>query len=107
MKKILESETFHLKKIYKFFFDHFLIKRTGFALIEKTLLKIKSCVFRTNNARYEKILTRKIVHLNEIYNFNLKHFFYKTHGFCFIVKNFIKNQKINFSDKLCDIQSKC
>ena len=36
-KKILESKTDHLKKIYKFCSDHFLIKRTVFVLIEKTL----------------------------------------------------------------------
>ena len=29
-KKILKSETVYLKKIYKFCFDHFLIKRTVF-----------------------------------------------------------------------------
>ena len=45
MKKISESETVYLKKIYKFCFDHFLIKRTVFALIEKTLLKIKNLWF--------------------------------------------------------------
>ena len=45
MKKILESETFHLKKIYKLCFDYFLIKRTVFVLIGKTLLKIKKLWF--------------------------------------------------------------
>ena len=43
-KKILESKTVHLKKkIYKFCFDQFLVKRTVFLLIEKTLLKLKNC----------------------------------------------------------------
>ena len=27
--------------------------------------------------------------------------------FVLIVKNVIKNQKLNFSDKLCDIQKEC
>ena len=76
MKKVLESETFYLKKIYKFCFDHFLIKRTVFVLIDKPLLKIKSFSFRINNARYEKMLQSKIVHLKEIYNFDFDHFLF-------------------------------
>ena len=54
-KKILESKTVHLKKIYKFYLNHFLVKRTVFVLIEKTLLKIiQNCGFRPNKARCEK-----------------------------------------------------
>ena len=71
MKKILESETVHLKKVYKFCFDYFLIRRTVFFLIVKTLLKIKSCSFRPYNARYEKMLKSKIVHLKKIYKFDV------------------------------------
>ena len=63
---MLQSKIVHLKKIYKFGFDYFLEKRTVFILIKKTLLKIKSCGFRPNNARYEKMLSSKIVHLKEI-----------------------------------------
>ena len=37
-----------------------------YILFKKTLLKIKSCGFRTNNARYEKMLKSKIVQLKEI-----------------------------------------
>ena len=66
---MLRSKIIHLKKIYKFAFDHFLEKLTVFILIKKTL-KIKSCGFPSNNARYEKMLTNKIVHLKEIYNFH-------------------------------------
>ena len=47
----------------------FLEKRKVFILIKKTL-KIKNYGFQTNNARYEKILKNKIVHLKEIYNFD-------------------------------------
>ena len=81
-------------------------KRTVFILIKKTLLKIKSCGFRPNNARYEKMLKSKIVHLKKIYNFDFDHFFIKRTVFVLIVKNFIKNQKFNFPDKLCDLTSK-
>ena len=78
-----------------------------FILIKKTLLKIKSCDFRPNNARYEKMLRSKIVHLKKIYNFYLDHFLIKRRVFVLIVKNVIKNQKFNFPDKLCDIRNKC
>ena len=47
--KMLRSKILHLKPIYKFYFDHFLKKRT---LIKKTWFKIKSCGFRLKNARY-------------------------------------------------------
>ena len=50
-KKMLTSKIIHLKETYKFCIDHFLEKRTVFILIKKTLLKIKSCGFRPNNAR--------------------------------------------------------
>ena len=82
-EKILRSKIIHLKETYNFYFDHFLEKRTVFILIKKTLLKIKSCGFRPNYGRYEKMLKSKIVHLKEIYNFDFDHFFDKTHGFCF------------------------
>ena len=106
-EKMLRSKIIHLKETHKFCFDHFLEKRTVFILIRKTLLKIKSCGFWGNNARYEKMLTRKIVHLKKIYNFNFDHFLIKRTVFVLIVKNIIKNQKFNFPDKLCDIRNKC
>ena len=102
-EKILQSKIIHLKETYKFFCDHFLEKRTVFILIKKTLLKIKSCGFRPNNARYEKMLRSKIVHLKKIYNFYFAHFFYKTHGFCFNRENVTKKQKLNFPNKLCNV----
>ena len=104
---MLKSKMIHLKETYKFCFDHFLEKRTVFILIKKTLLKIKSYGFRPNNARYEKMLRSKIVHLKKIYNFDFDHFLIKRTVFVLIVKNVIKNQKSNFPDKLCDIQKKC
>ena len=96
----------HLKEIHNFGFDHFFEKLTVFILIKKTLLKIKSCVFRPNNARYEKMLRSKIVHLKEMYNFDFDHFLIKRTVFVLIVKNVIKNKKFNFLDKLCDIRNK-
>ena len=104
---MLRSKIIHLKETYKFCFDHSLEKRTVFILLTETLLKIKSCSFRPNNARYEKILTSKIVHLKKIYNFDFDHFLIKRTVFVLMVKNVIKNQKLNFPDKLCDIRNKC
>ena len=98
-EKMLTSKIIHLKETYKFSFDHFLEKRTVFILIKKTLLKIKSCGVRANNARYEKMLTRKIVHLKKVYNFDFDHFLIKRTVFVLIVKNVIKNQKFNFPEK--------
>ena len=103
---MLTSKIIHLKETYKFCFDHFLEKRTVFILVKKTLLKIKSCGFRPNNGRYEKMLTCKIVHLKETYKFCFDHFLIKRTVFVLIVKNVIKNQKFNFPDKLCDIRKK-
>ena len=42
----------HLKQIYKFYFDYFLEKRTVFILINKTLLKIKSCVIKNQKFNF-------------------------------------------------------
>ena len=78
--------------------------KTVFILIKKKLLKIKSCGFQPNNARCEKMLLKKIVHLKEIYNFDFEHFLIKRTVFVLILKNVIKNQKFNFLDKLCDIK---
>ena len=98
-EKMLTSKIVHLKETYKFCFDHFLEKRTVFILIRKTLLKIKSCGFRANNARYEKMLRSKIVHLKKNYNFDFDHFLIKCTVFVIIVINTIKNQKFNFLAK--------
>ena len=107
-EKMLRSKIVHLKKIYKFCFDHFLIKRTVLVLKNiKHCLKIKSCHFRPNNGRYEKMLRSKIVHLKKIYNFDFDHFLIKRTVFVLIVKNVIKNQKFNFLNKLCDIRNNC
>ena len=95
-EKMFKSKIVHLKQTYKFYLNHFLEKRMVFILIKKTLLKIKSCGFRPNNARYEKMLKSKIVHLKKIYNFYFDHFLIKRRVFVLNVKNVIKS-KIQFS----------
>ena len=102
---MLRSKIIHLKDTYKFCFDHFLEKRIVFILIKKALLKIKSCGFRPNNARYEKMLTSKIVHLKKIYNFDFDHFWIKRTVFVLIVENVIKNP--NDSAKTRQFKPEC
>ena len=114
-EKMLKAKIIHLKETYKFCFDHFLIKRTVFILIKKTLLKIKSCGFRPNNRRYEKISISKIVHLKENHNFDSDHFLIKRTVFVLIVKNVIKNLlrfartfslRASRSD-ICELRAQC
>ena len=50
---MLKSKIFHLKEIYNFDLDQFLIKRTVFVLIMKNVIKIKNSIFRTNSATYK------------------------------------------------------
>ena len=71
------------------------------------MLKIKSCGFPPNNARCEKMLRSKIVHLKEIYNFYFDHFLIKHTVFVLIVKNVIKNQKFNFPEQTMQRTKKC
>ena len=103
-KKMLTSKIVHLKETYKFYFNHFLEKCPVFILFKKTSLKIKSCDFRPNYARYEKILQSKIVSLKETYKFCFDHFLIKRTVFVLIVKNVIKNQNFNFAAKQCKIK---
>ena len=52
------------------------------------------------------MLRSRIVYLKEIYNFDSDHFLINNTVFVLISKNVIKNQKLNFPDKLCEIQKK-
>ena len=103
-EKMLKSKIVHLKETYKFYFNHFLEKFPVFILIKKKSLKIKSCGFRPNYERYEKIWKSKIVYLKETYKFYFDNFLIKRTIFVLIVKNVIKNQNFNFAAKQCKIQ---
>ena len=52
------------------------------------------------------MLRNKIIRFNKVYKFYFDYFLIKCTVFVLNVKNVIKNQKFNFSDKLCDIQKK-
>ena len=60
--------------------------------VENGFYKIKESIYRPNNARYEKMLSNKIVHLKEIFNFGFDYFLIKRTVFVLIVNNVIKNQ---------------
>ena len=86
--KMLRNKIIHLKKIYKFFLDHFLVKCTVLVLsIKNDIYKIETSTFQSNHARYEKILTNKIVHLKKIYKFVFDYFLVK----CMVLVLSIKN----------------
>ena len=104
---MLRSKIIHLKEIYNFDFDHFLIKRTVFVLIVKNVIKNQKFNFPDTLRLTKQMLRSKIVRFKKIYKFCYDHFWIKCTVFVLIVKNVIKNQKFNFPDKLCNIQKKC
>ena len=104
---MLISKIIYHKETYKFCFNHFLEKSTVFILIRKNVVKNKKLWFPAKQCKIRKNVKSKIVHLKKIYHFDFDHFLIKRTVFVLNVKNVIKNQKLNFSDKLCDIQKKC
>ena len=54
-EKMLRNKILHLRKIYKFDFNHFLLKHTVFVLsIKNGFYKIKKSIFWPNSATYKK-----------------------------------------------------
>ena len=99
-EKMLRKKILYLRKIYKFDFDHFLVKRTVFVLtIKNGFNKIKKSIFRPNSPKPEKKLRNKIVRFNKIYKFYFDHFLIKYTVFVLIVINTIKNKKFDFLAK--------
>ena len=105
-EKMLSSKIIHLKDIYNFGFDHFLITRTVFVLIVKNVIKNKKFNFPDKLLHTKQMLRNKIIRFKKIYKFYFDHFLINCTVFVLNVKNVIKNQKLNFSDNLCDIQNK-
>ena len=74
-KKMLRNKIIRFKKIYEFYFDHFLIKRTVFGLIIiNTIKNQKLNFFGKFYAGCEKILQIKVVLFKKLYKFYIKHF---------------------------------
>ena len=72
-----------LKKIYKFDFDHFLIKRTVFVLIVKNVIKNQKFNFPDKLKHTKKMLRNKIVRFEKIYKSYFDHFLIKCTVFCY------------------------
>ena len=56
---MLTCKIVHLKKIYKFPFDHFLIKGTVFVLIEKNVIKNQNSISGQNLQHTKQMLRKK------------------------------------------------
>ena len=106
-KKILEGKTVHIKKIYKFYFDHFLVKLTVFVLsIKNGFYKIKKSILCPNYARYKKMLTSTIIHLKKIYKFDFYHFLVKRTVSALSIKNdFYTIKKSILRPNECEIRN--
>ena len=93
-EKMLRSKIVNLRKIYKFYFHHFLVKRAVFVLsIKNGFYKIKKSIFWPNYARYEKMLRSKIIYLRKIYKFYFHHFLVKRTVFVLSIKTVFYKMK--------------
>ena len=103
---MVRSKIIHLKKIYKFHFNHFLVKRMVFVLsIKDDFYKNKKFIFWSNYPGYEKMLKSEIVYLTKIYKFYFNHFLVKRTIFYLSIKNgFSKIKNSYFPAKLCKIR---
>ena len=61
--------------------------------------KIEKSIFRLNYARYEKMLTSKIIHLKETYKFCFDHFLEKRTVFILVKKTLLKIKSCGFRPK--------
>ena len=64
--------------------------------IKDGFYKIEISIFRPNYARYEKMLTSKIIHLKENYKFCFDHFLEKRTVFILIKKTLLKIKSCGF-----------
>ena len=88
---MLKSKIVHLKKIYNFDFDDFLIKRTVFVLIVQNVIKNKKIQFSVQTVRNTKqMLRNKIIRLRKVYKFYFDHFLIGIIFFLINMKNAIK-----------------
>ena len=75
---MLRSKIVHLKEIYNFYFDHFLMKRTVFVLIVKNVIKKSNIQFSGQTLRHTKqMLRNKIIRFKKIYKFYFDYFLIK------------------------------
>ena len=90
-KQMLRNKSIRFKKIYKFYFDHFLIKSTVFVLNVKNVIKNKKLNFFGQNLRHtKKMLRNKIVRFKKMYKSYFDHFLIRIIVFLINMKNAIK-----------------
>ena len=67
--------------------------------IKDSFYKIEKSIFRSNYARYEKMLRSKIIHHKETYKFCFSHFLEKRTVFILIKKTLLKIKSCGFWPK--------
>ena len=87
---MLRNKNVRFKKVYKFYFDHFLIKCTVFVLIVMNIIKNQKFNFIAKLYRCEKILQIKVVVFKKLYKFYIKYFCIGIIVFLINIKNAIK-----------------
>ena len=68
--------------------------------------KIEKSIFRSNNARYEKMLTSKIIHHKDTYKFCFDHFLEQSTVFIVIRKTLLKKKAVDSGETMQDTK-KC
>ena len=84
---MLKDKIVCFKKIYKSYFDHFLIKCTVFVIIVMNAIKTKNSIFSPNIMGCEKMLQIKVVVFKKLYKFYIKHFLIGIIVFLINIKN--------------------
>ena len=86
---MLKSKIFHLKEIYNFDLDHFLIKCTVFYLIVKNVIKNPKFNFPDKLCYIKKNVKKQNCSFQKDLQILFWPFFDKTHGFCFNQRNVV------------------
>ena len=87
---MLRNKFIRFKKIYKFYFDHFLIKCTVFVLNVKNVIKNQKFNFLDKLCDIQKMLRNKIVRFKKMYKSYFDHFLIGIIVFLIKMKNAIK-----------------
>ena len=89
-KQMLRNKIIGLKKIYKFYFDHFLIKCTVFVLNVQNVIKNQKLNFLDKLLHAKKMSRNKIVRFKKMYKSYFDHFLIGIIVFLINMKNAIE-----------------
>ena len=95
-KKMLKNKIVRFKKIYKSYFDHFLIKYTVFVIIVINTIKNKKSNFFAKNYGMWKNVTNKDVVFKNLYKFYIKHCLIGIIVFLINIKNLLNSREFQF-----------